>query len=165
MCSQSVMMVVALQRLCVLLVVQRWVTFDLDACAWQTIATRRYAHIHALHTQLTHHTTTTHTLTIPQARAVRRILAHRLPTRDSQAARAEWYQIVEGEHPLWRGLSDPYKHTIRAFLVHFHTEILLHSSERFDFANGSIGVCGGGGLWLACGVVVVGGFWCWVCVA
>ncbi len=49
------------------------------------------------------------------------------------------YSIVEGEHPLWEGLSDPYKHVIRAFLVHFHTSILRHSTEMFDFRNGSIG--------------------------
>ena len=46
---------------------------------------------------------------------------------------------VEGQHALWTGVSDPYKHTIRAFLVHFHSAILRHSSERFNFRNGSIG--------------------------
>lgn len=35
----------------------------------------------------------------------------------------EWYEIVEGEHELWQGVSDPYKDTIRAFLVHFHTQV------------------------------------------
>lgn len=46
---------------------------------------------------------------------------------------------VEGQHALWGGMSDPYKHTIRAFLVHFHSAILRHSSERFNFRNGSVG--------------------------
>lgn len=46
---------------------------------------------------------------------------------------------TEGQHVLWTGVSDPYKHTIRAFLVHFHSAILQHSTERFSFLNGSVG--------------------------
>lgn len=46
---------------------------------------------------------------------------------------------VEGRHELWGGMTEPYKHTIRAFLVHFHSAILRHSSERFNFRNGSVG--------------------------
>ncbi len=80
-----------------------------------------------------------------QARAVKALLAHRLPSADPAAAKAEWYSVVEGEHPLWRGVSDPYKHVIRAFLVHFHTQIISHASERFNFSNGSIGEHRGGG--------------------
>ena len=38
-----------------------------------------------------------------------------------------------------QGVSEPYKHTIRAFLVHFHTQILRHSTARFNFRNGSVG--------------------------
>ena len=75
----------------------------------------------------------------PETRAVNRLLGHRLDQRDSAAAQQEWYAIVEGGHPIWRGISDPYKNTIRAFLVHFHTQILRHATERFDFSNGSIG--------------------------
>lgn len=74
-----------------------------------------------------------------EARAVRSLLAHRLPEEDEQKAKFEWYSIVEGNHELWNGISDPYKHTIRAFLVHFHAQILRHSSERFRFSNGSVG--------------------------
>ncbi|GLI61049.1 hypothetical protein VaNZ11_003309 [Volvox africanus] len=75
-----------------------------------------------------------------EARAVKRLLAHRLPAYDAGAAKQEWYAIVEGDHALWRGVSDPYKHTIRAFLVQFHTAILAHNSgERFSFRNGSVG--------------------------
>ena len=74
-----------------------------------------------------------------QARAVKRLLAHRLDGSDAAAARREWHDLVEGQHALWAGVSDPYKHTIRAFLVHFHSAILRHSSERFNFLNGSIG--------------------------
>lgn len=73
-----------------------------------------------------------------EARAVRALLGHRLSV-DSTAARHEWYGIVEGEHTLWHGVSAPYKHTIRSFLVYFHAQIMRHASERFNFANGSIG--------------------------
>lgn len=74
-----------------------------------------------------------------QGKAVRELLAHRLSPRSSQEAKTEWYEIVEGQHQLWDGVSEPYKHTIRAFLVHFHTQILRASSERFSFRNGSVG--------------------------
>lgn len=74
-----------------------------------------------------------------EALAVRRLLAYRLPSSSAADAKQEWYQIVEGEHALWEGVSDPYKHTIRAFLVHFHANIMRHSSERFSFRSGSVG--------------------------
>ena len=70
---------------------------------------------------------------------MRRLLGHRLPADDAVAAKAEWVTIVEGENELWEGLSEPYKHTIRAFLVHFQSAILSHTTERFTFTNGSIG--------------------------
>lgn len=70
---------------------------------------------------------------------MKRLLAHRLPIDDSDLAKMEWYKIVEGDHLLWNGISDAYRHTIRAFLVHFHTAILRHSTERFEFKNGSVG--------------------------
>ena len=74
-----------------------------------------------------------------EARAVKKLLAHRLCGKDADAAKKEWYTIVEGEHELWNGVSDPYKHTIRAFLIHFHANILRHSSEKFVFQSGSVG--------------------------
>ncbi|KAL3159677.1 hypothetical protein ABBQ38_010083 [Trebouxia sp. C0009 RCD-2024] len=74
-----------------------------------------------------------------EGKAVRELLAHRLSPRSSQEAKTEWYEIVEGQHQLWEGVSEPYKHTIRAFLVHFHAQILRASSERFCFRNGSVG--------------------------
>lgn len=74
-----------------------------------------------------------------EARAVKKLLAHRLCSKDASAAKKEWYSIVEGEHELWQGVSDPYKHTIRAFLIHFHANILRHSSEKFVFQSGSVG--------------------------
>lgn len=74
-----------------------------------------------------------------EARAVKALLAHRLCSSDAESAKKEWYDIVEGEHPLWGGVSEPYKHTIRAFLVHFHVNILRHSTEKFMFQSGSVG--------------------------
>ena len=49
------------------------------------------------------------------------------------------YDIVEGQHALWHNVSEPYKHTIRSFLVYFHTQLLHHTTKRFDFCNGSVG--------------------------
>ncbi|KAF8413767.1 hypothetical protein HHK36_001760 [Tetracentron sinense] len=73
-----------------------------------------------------------------EALAVRRLLGHRLPL-DALQAKSEWYDIVEGEHSLWRDVSRPYGETIRAFLVYFQNQILRRSSESFSFSNGSIG--------------------------
>jgi hypothetical protein len=74
-----------------------------------------------------------------EARAVKALLGHRLSPHDPEAAKMEWYSIVEGDHELWDGLSEPYKHTIRAFLVHFHTLVLRQPLARFSFQNGSVG--------------------------
>ncbi|CAM6086826.1 unnamed protein product [Calypogeia fissa] len=73
-----------------------------------------------------------------EALAVKTLLGHRLSLNESEA-KAEWYEIVEGEHGLWQGVSGPYRETIRAFLVHFQTQILRHSNARFKFRSGSIG--------------------------
>jgi len=75
----------------------------------------------------------------PESQAVRQLLAHRLSNSDPADAKREWMEIVEGEHALWDQVSEPYKHTIRAFLVHFHSQILSHATLRFNFTNGSIG--------------------------
>ncbi|KAK2642406.1 hypothetical protein Ddye_024169 [Dipteronia dyeriana] len=74
-----------------------------------------------------------------EALAVRKLLGHRLPL-DPQHAKSEWYGIAEGEHPLWKGVSRPYRETIRAFLAYFQNEILRRpTNESFCFSNGSIG--------------------------
>lgn len=73
-----------------------------------------------------------------EAVAVKRLLGHRLPL-DSPQAKSKWYQIVEGEHSLWNGVSQPYSETIRAFLVYFQNQILRHANGSFCFSNGSIG--------------------------
>ncbi|KAK3206939.1 hypothetical protein Dsin_020985 [Dipteronia sinensis] len=73
-----------------------------------------------------------------EALAVRKLLGHRLPL-DLQKAKSEWYNIAEGEHTLWKGVSRPYRETIRAFLAYFQNEILRRRNESFCFSNGSIG--------------------------
>ncbi|KAJ4703631.1 Maternal effect embryo arrest 18 [Melia azedarach] len=73
-----------------------------------------------------------------EALAVRKLLGHRLPL-DPQQAKSEWYDIVEGGHSLWKGVSKPYRETIRAFLAYFQNEILRRPNESFCFSNGSIG--------------------------
>lgn len=74
-----------------------------------------------------------------EAKAVKKLLAYRLCGESAEEAKREWYRIVEGDHELWDGVSEPYKHTIRAFLVHFHAQILRHSTEKFVFRGGSVG--------------------------
>ncbi|XP_050367904.1 uncharacterized protein YNL011C [Argentina anserina] len=73
-----------------------------------------------------------------EAVAVRQLLGHRLPL-DPRRAKSEWYDIVEGDHSLWTGVTKPYRETIRAFLVYFQSQILRRSDESFCFSNGSIG--------------------------
>ncbi|KAL7142617.1 hypothetical protein ABFS83_08G135500 [Erythranthe nasuta] len=73
-----------------------------------------------------------------EALAVRKLLGHRLPL-DAQNAKFEWYDIVEGKHSLWTGVSKPYRETIRSFLAYFQDQILRRSDESFCFSNGSIG--------------------------
>jgi len=34
------------------------------------------------------------------------------------------YSIVEGDHDLWKGVSKPYRETIRAFLVYFQNQVI-----------------------------------------
>ncbi|GKA45826.1 maternal effect embryo arrest 18 [Tanacetum coccineum] len=43
---------------------------------------------------------------------------------DAQQAKLEWYSIVEGEHPLWKDVSKPYRETIRAILAYFQNQSL-----------------------------------------
>eukprot|EP00878_Enallax_costatus_P010254 GHUV01010704.1.p1 GENE.GHUV01010704.1~~GHUV01010704.1.p1 ORF type:complete len:450 (+),score=97.56 GHUV01010704.1:449-1798(+) len=74
-----------------------------------------------------------------EAQAVKQLLAHRLADSSSQDAKMEWYNLVEGRHDLWQGVSEPYKHMIRAFLVHFQLQILSQANQEFNFHNGSIG--------------------------
>ena len=89
-----------------------------------------------------------------EARAVKALLAHRVASdvngrlagasaaEVALAARNEWLAIVEGDEEgtgMWEGISAPYRDTIRAFLVHFHVNILRHATEKFDFTGLSVG--------------------------
>ena len=73
-----------------------------------------------------------------EGKAVNTLLAKRL-SLDPKEAKDEWHAIVEGEHLLWENISEPYKNTIRAFLVHFHAQVLRVMDLKFNFSNGSIG--------------------------
>lgn len=80
----------------------------------------------------------------PEARAVARLLAHRLPSPASSGGRElaaeDWRRVVEGTHPLWEGVSEPYKHLVRSFLVHFHAEVLRAPlGSSFDWRGGAVG--------------------------
>jgi len=75
-----------------------------------------------------------------EARRVRDLLAARLPTSSDVEAKAEWSEILEGTSPMWSGISDPYKDTIRAFLLHFNSEVLQRwTTNAFDFKGGCLG--------------------------
>ncbi|KAI9340808.1 hypothetical protein DFJ73DRAFT_645529 [Zopfochytrium polystomum] len=78
---------------------------------------------------------------------VHKLLAYRLPIDSAQSvngttpAKIEWLDIVEGRHVLWRNISQPYKESIRAFLLQFHLSILKQAgpASSFDFRGGSLG--------------------------
>ncbi|XP_068664451.1 uncharacterized protein YNL011C isoform X2 [Aristolochia californica] len=75
-------------------------------------------------------------------------VAHVLPVSDDGGSTAEIVRVlavhdgrtsVEGEHSLWKGVSQPYRETIRTFLAYFQNEILRRATACFCFSNGSIG--------------------------
>eukprot|EP01012_Entosiphon_sulcatum_P008264 TRINITY_DN14429_c0_g1_i1.p1 TRINITY_DN14429_c0_g1~~TRINITY_DN14429_c0_g1_i1.p1 ORF type:complete len:403 (+),score=54.02 TRINITY_DN14429_c0_g1_i1:35-1243(+) len=74
----------------------------------------------------------------PECRAVIRLLSHRLPSTSEDDAQEEWRKILRAQHPLWEEITEPYRETIRAFLIHFNTSILKVRPD-FDLRNGSIG--------------------------
>eukprot|EP01113_Clastostelium_recurvatum_P034651 TRINITY_DN4727_c0_g2_i1.p1 TRINITY_DN4727_c0_g2~~TRINITY_DN4727_c0_g2_i1.p1 ORF type:complete len:356 (-),score=34.59 TRINITY_DN4727_c0_g2_i1:69-1136(-) len=73
-----------------------------------------------------------------EEKAVLRLLQYRLPANEADA-KEEWSAIVEGKHTLWDEISEAYKETIRAFLIHFHCEVLKAASLHFEFCYGSVG--------------------------
>ncbi|KAK0506424.1 UPF0052-domain-containing protein [Armillaria luteobubalina] len=69
--------------------------------------------------------------------AIRNLLAYRLPAHYTERqAREEWREIVEGRSPLWRGIPNDRKETIRGFLVYFESELLKRAHKNFNFVNG-----------------------------
>ncbi|KDE04329.1 hypothetical protein MVLG_05209 [Microbotryum lychnidis-dioicae p1A1 Lamole] len=71
--------------------------------------------------------------------AIRRLLEHRLGDNDSIQVKAEWHSIVEGKHPLWQGIPNDRKETIRAFLIHVEAAILRKARRGFSYKRASIG--------------------------
>ncbi|KAF9242348.1 hypothetical protein BU15DRAFT_24361, partial [Melanogaster broomeanus] len=72
--------------------------------------------------------------------AVCALLSYRLPANvPEREARAEWRDIIEGQSPLWSGIPNDRKETIRGFLVYFENEVLKRAHKNFSFLNGSIG--------------------------
>lgn len=73
-----------------------------------------------------------------ESKPLQAILSYRL-SEDSQVAKAEWAEIVEGTHPLWYQVQPECKELIRPFFVHVHVELLKRSRPgrefRFDKAN------------------------------
>lgn len=76
-----------------------------------------------------------------EARAVKRLLEHRLPAEDGSEGMAEWRQLLEDSHPLYAGISSPYRGLIRCFLCKFEAERLQRIAHGFDMRNCSVGNC------------------------
>ncbi|KAM0482371.1 hypothetical protein ACHAPX_002888 [Trichoderma viride] len=76
----------------------------------------------------------------PETSAIKHLFNHRLPTIYA-SARAEWFEIVEGTHPLWANISSPKRELIRSFFNSFNLEVVkrMRPSSRFDFSGSSIG--------------------------
>ncbi|PNY25638.1 Uncharacterized protein TCAP_04435 [Tolypocladium capitatum] len=72
--------------------------------------------------------------------AIKQLFNHRLPRAHGEA-RAEWFEILEATHPLWRGISSPKRELIRSHLNSFNLEVVkrMRPSSRFDFSRASIG--------------------------
>ncbi|POR37006.1 Uncharacterized protein TPAR_02796 [Tolypocladium paradoxum] len=72
--------------------------------------------------------------------AIKHLFNHRLP-RAHDEARAEWFEILEATHPLWRDISSPKRELIRSHLNSFNLEVVkrMRPSSRFDFSRASIG--------------------------
>lgn len=75
---------------------------------------------------------------------LKRLLSFRLEP-DPVVAKAQWNEIVEGTHPLWKDIDSATKEILRAFLIHVHVELLKRSKLtatsntnkkfRFELAN------------------------------
>lgn len=61
--------------------------------------------------------------------AVVTLLETRLP-RNAEMAQAEFAELIDGTHPLYRGIGDQCKSIIRAFLLTFRTETAKRSGHR-----------------------------------
>ena len=83
-----------------------------------------------------------------ECRAIKHLLEHRLTTSSRAAAKKELLEILEGIHPLWKqynketkklSIREPYKQTVRSFLVHFFDACLRKSSiQEIDFDDDAL---------------------------
>ncbi|CCH46586.1 hypothetical protein BN7_6179 [Wickerhamomyces ciferrii] len=78
---------------------------------------------------------------IPDGGGFKELLSYRL-SEDSEEAKHEWTQIVEGQHEIWNNLEIQCKEMVRSFLIHVHMELLKKSrnpSTNFKYEMASIG--------------------------
>ena len=52
------------------------------------------------------------------------------PARPDQSAFLEWIAIVNGTHPIWRGVPPAYKTTLRRFLIAFNGDVDVATGDR-----------------------------------
>ncbi|KAG6009545.1 hypothetical protein E4U21_002181 [Claviceps maximensis] len=77
---------------------------------------------------------------VPETSAIKHLFNHRLA--DSyDAARAEWFDMLDATHPLWTDISSPKRELIRSYLNRFNLEVIkrMRPSSRFDFSKASVG--------------------------
>ncbi|TWU73207.1 hypothetical protein ED733_004540 [Metarhizium rileyi] len=72
--------------------------------------------------------------------AIKHLFNYRL-AKTYEAARAEWFEILDAAHPLWTDVSSPKRELIRSYLNSFNLEVIkrMRPSSRFDFSKASIG--------------------------
>lgn len=87
-----------------------------------------------------HDSTSSTTGPLQSNEAIHNLLSYRLPSiGSSREIKQEWMDILEGRHPLWRGIEPERKEVIRGFLVHFESEVLRCARRHFNFRGGSVG--------------------------
>ncbi|TGZ84251.1 UPF0052-domain-containing protein [Ascodesmis nigricans] len=76
----------------------------------------------------------------PERVAIKGLLNHRLAS-ENDAAKAEWYAIVEGRHELWSGISPEKRELIRSFFSLLNHELTKRTrpSSSFNFQSASLG--------------------------
>ncbi|TFA98152.1 Uncharacterized protein CCMA1212_010069 [Trichoderma ghanense] len=76
----------------------------------------------------------------PETAAIKHLFNHRLPPSYA-AARAEWFDIVEGTHPLWLAIPSPKRELVRSFFNSFNLEVVkrMRPTSRFDYSGSSVG--------------------------
>ncbi|KAG6005520.1 hypothetical protein E4U54_000328 [Claviceps lovelessii] len=77
---------------------------------------------------------------VPETAAIKLLFNHRL-AKTYDAARAEWFEMLDATHALWTDISSPKRELIRSYLNRFNLEVIkrMRPSSRFDFSNASIG--------------------------